>query len=189
MSQSRATALWYDPRGTAKARMAPVGWSKRERRLLARMGALAAAVWFVAMAVSVAVADANRFLGMIVFGAGLALPSLILGSTLLAVELSRPLPRPTPKLVARYDEARIVLRGAERRAATLVRARDARSTDDLAVLRRLIARVYAQQALLQASMGDRTRFRTAVRDLREELLTSARTVMISGSPRRAPLQR
>jgi hypothetical protein len=120
---------------------------------------------------------------MIVFGAGLALPSLILGSTLLAVELSRPAPRPTPKLVARYDEARIVLRGAERRAAVLVLGRDARSRADLAVLRRLIARVYAQQALLQASMGDRTRFRTAVRELREELLASARTVMMSGPPR------
>jgi hypothetical protein len=43
--------------------MAPAGWSKRERRLLARMGVFAAAVWFVAMAVSVAVADVNRFLG------------------------------------------------------------------------------------------------------------------------------
>jgi len=188
MSQSARAALWYHPRGTAKARMAPVGWSKRERRFLARMGAFAAAVWFVAMAVSVLVADVNRFLGIIVFGAGLALPSLILGSTLLAVELSRPAPRPTPKLAARYDEARIVLRGAEQRAAILVRGRDARSRADLAVLRRLIAQVYAQQALLEASMGDRDRFRTAVRELREELLASARTVMISDLPR-ARLQR
>ena len=186
MSQSANSALWYHPRGTAKARMAPVGWSKRERRWLARMGVLAAAVWFVAMVLSVLVADVNRFLAMIVFGGGVALPSLILGSALLTVELARPEPRPTPKLVARYDEARIVLRGAEQRAAILVR--DTRSREDLDVLRRLIARVYAQQALLQASMGDRNRFRTAVRDLREELLTSARTVMISDSPR-ARLQR
>ena len=164
--------------------MAPVGWSKRERRWLARMGALAAAVWFFSMAVSVLVADVDRFLAMIVFGAGLALPSLLLGSTLLAMELSRPPPRPTPKLVARYDEARIVLRGAEQRAAILVRGRDARSSADLDVLRRLMARVYAQQALLQASTGDAHRFRSAVRELREELLASARTVMVSGPPRR-----
>ena len=148
------------------------------------MGPLAAAVWFLAMVGSMLVADVDRFLGMIVFGAGLALASLMLGSTLLAVELSRPAPRPTPKLVARYDDARIVLRGAEQRAAILVRARDARSTADLDVLRRLIARVYAQQALLQASMGDGHRFRSAVRELREELLASARTVMMSGPSRR-----
>ena len=164
--------------------MVPVLWSNRERRWLAQMGALAAAVWLFAMVGSMRVADVDRFLAMIVFGAGLALPSLILGSTLLAVELSRPAPRPSPKLVARYDEARIVLRGAEQRAAILLRARDARSTADLAVLRRLIARVYAQQALLQASMGDRHRFKSAVRELREELLASARTVMISGPTRR-----
>ena len=149
------------------------------------MGAVAAVVWFLAMVGSMLVADVNRFLAMIVFGAGLALSSLTLGATLLAVELSRPPPRPTPKLVARYDEARIVLRGAEQRAALLVRARGTRSTEDLDVLRRLIARVVAQQALLHASMGDRNRFRSAVRDLREELLASARTVLISGSPRRA----
>src|SRR5436190_6523154 len=149
------------------AGMAPVGWSKRDRRLLTRTGTVAAVVWFFAMAGSMLVADVNRFLGMIVFGAGLALPSLMLGATLLAMELSRPAPRLTPKLVARYDEARIVLRGAEQRAAILVRARDARSSADLVVLRRLIARVYAQQALLQSSMGDRDRFRTAVRELRE----------------------
>jgi hypothetical protein len=153
------------------------------------MGGLAAAVWFFAMVGSVLVADVNRFLAMIVFGAGLALASLLLGSALLHVELARPEPRPTPRLVARYDEARIVLRGAEQRAAILVRARDGRSREELDVLRRLVARVYAQQALLQASMGDRNRFRTAVRELREELLASARTVMISSSLRRAPLQR
>jgi hypothetical protein len=168
----------------------PVGWSNQEQRRLARMGALAAAAWFLAMVGSVLVADVNRFLGMIVFGAGLALPSLILGCTLLAVELSRPAPRSAPKLVVRYDEARIVLRGAEQRAKLLVRARDPRSLEDLAVLRRLIARVYAQQALLQASRGDGHRFRSAVRELREELLASARTVMISAPPRRTvPLQR
>jgi len=189
MSQSAASPLWYHPRGTAKAHMAPVGWSKRERRWLARMGAFAAGVWLFAMAGSVLVADVNRFLAMIVFGAGLALPSLLVGSTLLALELSRPAPRPTPKLVARYDEARIVLRGAEQRAAILVRGRDARSSEDLQILRRLIASVYAQQALLQASTGDHNRFRTAVRELREELLASARTVMISDSSRRSPLQR
>jgi hypothetical protein len=150
------------------------------------MGALAATVWFLAMVGSVLVADVNRFLAMIVFGGGLALPSLILGWALLGVELERPAPRPTPKLLANYDEARIVLRGAEQRAAIL--GRDARSSRDLDVLRRLIARVHAQQALLQASMGDRNRFRAAVRELREELLSNARTVMISGSARR-PLQR
>jgi hypothetical protein len=160
--------------------MAPVGWSKRERRFLARMGGLAAAVWFLAMMGSVLVADANRFLAMIVFGAGLALASLLLGSALLSVELARPEPRPTPRLVTRYDEARIVLRGAERRVAILTRARDTRAQEELDLLRRLVARVYAQQALLQASMGDRNRLRTAVRELREELLTSARTVMIAG---------
>jgi hypothetical protein len=135
----------------------------------------------------VLVADANRFLAMMVFGAGLALASLLLGSALLSVELARPAKRPAPQLVARYDEARIVLRGAEQRVAILTRARDTRSQEELDVLRRLVARVYAQRALLQASMGDRNRFGTAVRELREELLTSARTVMISG--RDALLQR
>ena len=154
------------------------------------MGTVAAAVWSLAMVGSVWVAHVDRFLAMIVFGAGLALPSLVLGSALLSVELARSQPRPAPKLVARYDEARIVLRGAEQRAAILVRARDARSRDELDVLRRGIARVHAQQALLQASQGDRNRFRSVVRDLREELLANARTVMISGPPRRAaPLQR
>ena len=139
---------------------------------------------------SVWVADVDPFLAMIVFGAGLALPSLLLGAALLSVELSRREPHPTPNLVARYDEARIVLRGAEQRAAILVRARDARSRDELDALRRRIAHVCAQRALLQASIGDPNRFRTAVRDLREELLASACTVMISGPPRRvAPLQR
>ena len=156
---------------------------------MTRMGILAAAVWSLAMVGSVWVAAVDRFLAMIVFGAGLALPSLLLGSALLSVELARSQPRPTPKLVARYDEARIVLRGAEQRAAILVRARDARSRDELDLLRRGIARVCAQRALLQASQGDRHRFRSVVRDLREELLANARTVMISGSSRRpAPPQ-
>jgi hypothetical protein len=149
------------------------------------MGGFAVAVWFVAMVGAVLVADVDRYLAMIVFGAGLTLASLVLGSALVTVVLSPPEPRPTPKLVARYDEARVVLRGAEERAAILARARDPAAREELEVLRRLVARVYAQQALLQASMGDRNCFRSAVRDLREELLASARTVMISGSPRRA----
>ena len=153
------------------------------------MGTLAATVWSLAMVGSVWVAEIDRFLAMIVFGAGLALPSLLLGSALLSGELARREARRTPKLVARYDEARIVLRGAEQRVAILVRARDARSRGELDVLRRLVARVYAQRALLQASQGDRNRFRSAVRDLREELLASARTVMISGPPRKPVLQR
>jgi hypothetical protein len=150
------------------------------------MGSVAALVWSLAMVGSVWVAPVDRYLAMIVFGAGLALPSLLLGSALLAVELSRPQPRPAPKLVARYDEARIVLKGAERRAAILAGTRDARARGELDVLRRGIARVYAQQALLQASQGDRNRFRSAVRDLRDELLANARTVVISD---RARLQR
>ncbi len=168
-------------------------WSKRERRWVSRMGALCAALSLLTTIAATCLALVDVFLAMVVLGAGLTVASLLLAATLLYVELSRPEPRARPvggsKLLARHDEARAALRSAEQRASFLVRASDPRSREELDVLRRLVARVYAQQALVHASMGDRERFRSAVSELREELLASARTVMIAGPVRRPPLER
>jgi hypothetical protein len=166
--------------------MPPLSWSQEERRRIARVGLVAAACLSCTIAASMALLSVDVFLAFVVFGAGVAIASFAVALAL-ARGLLAPAPpaRPTPRLVARHEAARATLRVAEQRVILLARATDRRSRRELDTLRRLIARVCAQQALVLASSGDVRRLRVVVGELRDELASTARTVLVDAPrPRR-----